>query len=185
MSRFMKLELENVIAWSRHHYNEETGYGDEEDHVKAIKASSAHFVNVHTIDAVAATEHTTKNEQDEDVTSPATYLVFLFESGIKDRGASGNRDRDSFILVDGTAESWLEKINAAIASDAALHHPEPAGQRVTDRGVWQSGETYSAWDMTAHPETGEKLLCVSDHESSSKLELIDKTKWRGLGEITF
>ena len=181
MSRFIKLE--NVIEISIDHYGEKHISEQEREHVKTIKAAQVRHVNVRMIDEVVPTKVIVKDDNDEDLELDAVYLIQYHDGAISDRGSGHARDRDSFFIVPGTAEEWVTRIESVIQEDIALHHPEPAGQRVTDRGVWQSGETYSAWDMTAHPETGEKLLCVSDHESSSKLELIDKTKWRGLGEL--
>ena len=181
MSRFIKLE--NVIEISIDHYGEKHISEQEREHVKTIKAAQVRHVNVRMIDEVVPTKVIVKDDNDEDLELDAVYLIQYHDGAISDRGSGHARDRDSFFIVPGTAEEWVTRIESVIQEDIALHHPEPAGQRGHGSRRMAIRRDLFGLDMTAHPETGEKLLCVSDHESSSKLELIDKTKWRGLGEL--
>ena len=172
MSRFLEL---NVVEFSRDHFGDATRYGDDEAHLLLMKAAKTHYLNVGTIDMVTPVKRTIKDDNDEDVEIDSTYFHIQFEGTTSETQA--HTDRDSWILVDGLASDWVAKVEAVLAG------PEPEGQRVIDRGTWESGQTFAVWDTVKHPENSTKLLCIKAHDSKSKTELADKALWCALGEI--
>ena len=179
MSRFTKLK--NVIEISVDHYGEKHRDEKEKAHALTIKAAPFRYVNIRTIDEVVPTTATVKDENDNDVEIDAVYLIQHHEGAISDFASGHARDRDSFFLVPGTADEWVEKIETLIASDIAAHHPQPEQEApvhcLTDRGVWKSGESYSQFDLVTHPDGGKKFVALRPSKSTSSAVLANSKFW--------
>ncbi len=162
MSKFLEI---NVVEFSRDHFGDATRYGDDEAHLLVIKAAKTHYINIDTIDMVTPVKRTIKDDNDQDVEVDSTYFHIHFEGAAEE--TSRHVDRDSWILVDGLATDWLEKIADAVAEP----EPEPVeddGLKITDRGVWLPGETYYRFDLVGNPDdVSEKYLALKESQSTS------------------
>lgn len=159
--KFLKLDVKHFSAG---HYGIHTKNPDEQKHVDAIKKATAHYVNPRTIDEVVPTTRTYKDGSNQDVTVDACYLIVHYEGGWQDLATRGPRDRDVFYLVDGKAEDWVAKIEAALADPEQSEEAE--GVCLVDKGAWKANTTYKQFDyLTNESKT---YLCIADAPASSQ-----------------
>ena len=182
MSKFIKLD---TIKFSTEHYGNPSN-SHERKHLDAIKAAKFHYVKIDTIDEIVPGGTVKKTIDGVSTNVPTSYLVVHYEGGIMDHGATGPRDRDSYYQVEGTPESWIEKI-AAIVEPA----PEPEAETETeteteseafpfnDRGAWQALTEYAPWDIAHNPDNESKrYLCINSQPGTNQgTVLLDKSYW--------
>ena len=171
MSRY--IEISNIVELSRDHFGGlQSEHGIEKRNLAKIRDADTRWFNALMFDEIVPSTRTVTDESNVESEIDCTYLVTHFEAPHSERGGI-TRDRESWILVDGLATDWLEKIQAAIAAEAALHHPVPEpveddGLKITDRGVWLPGETYYRFDLVGNPDdVSEKYLALKESQSTS------------------
>ena len=157
----MKIENSEILVISQDFYNQlHKRNTDEETHTNAMRGASVRHVNALAIDEVIEVQHEITKQDSTKETIAASYLVWQYEAPHQDRGGSGPHDRASFLLVRGTGTAWLEKINAAIAGDAALHHT----------GSEQGSTPAVLGYAFAKSNAGITSLSVSDIDDFSQIE---------------
>lgn len=88
-----------------------------------------------------------------------------------------NGDAHGF-LVRETPEAFKARVDAIEFPPAP---EEPEGPSLTDRGVWQPGESYAQFDLVQDPDdVSKRLIALQASTSTSKLVLSNKEFWGAL-----